>query len=324
MDHAHIAVIGAGQLGSRHLQALHAVKHPLRIQVIDPSPQSLQTAQERYESLGPSQHQVRYSEALDASAGQIDIAIVATNADYRRAAVETALQKNEVKFFILEKYLFNKRADYQAVHELLKKHHSQAWVNCSMRTQTIYASLKQELGGAPVDFIASGSQYGLITNAIHFLDYLAFLTDQDEFTVDTSSLDQNPIPSKRKGWLELNGTLRVYGAKHSSGTFICYPTGTAPIFMSFLTPQARYLTRDAEQKAFVAKEETNWTWSEIPAPVPFQSAMTTKVVEKLLADGTCSLTPYDLSMKLHLTLLEALHKFLHEKTDYRAKEYPFT
>ena len=46
-----VFIIGAGQLGSRHLQALKYVKEALDISVIDPREESLSTAKERYASL---------------------------------------------------------------------------------------------------------------------------------------------------------------------------------------------------------------------------------------------------------------------------------
>lgn len=325
MNQKHIAVIGAGQLGSRHLQALHNISEPLRIQVIDPSPTSLATAKERYESLTPAApHVVTYSPALDSTVGTIDVAIVACNADYRRQAVEQGIASNGVRFFVLEKYLFPRREDYQAIGDLLAKNKSTAWVNCSMRTQTIYAELKQRLSGQPLEFHVNGGQYGLITNAIHFLDYLAYVTDQDEFIIDTTYLDPQPIPSKRQGFLELNGTLIVHGKKHSHGMFTCYAAGNAPIMMSFTTPTARYVTRDAEQKAFTSRQDTEWAWSEISAPVPFQSAMTAEVVKQILSDGTCSLTPYQQSAKIHLQLLEPLQEFLRSRAGINRDIYPFT
>ena len=44
-----IAVIGAGQLGSRHLQGLKLSKLKSDIWVVDNNPNSLQIAQQRYE-----------------------------------------------------------------------------------------------------------------------------------------------------------------------------------------------------------------------------------------------------------------------------------
>ena len=46
-----IFIIGSGQLGSRHLQALKNIDEELDIYVIDPSNKSLDVAKNRYESI---------------------------------------------------------------------------------------------------------------------------------------------------------------------------------------------------------------------------------------------------------------------------------
>jgi ubiquinone/menaquinone biosynthesis C-methylase UbiE len=48
-----IAVVGAGQIGSRHLQALSLIDREARLQIVDPSSQSLATAKERFETVNP-------------------------------------------------------------------------------------------------------------------------------------------------------------------------------------------------------------------------------------------------------------------------------
>ena len=62
-----VAIIGAGNVGSRHLQALKAVDFPLSIMVIDPDLNSLAIAKERYNSipLGIYQHQIEYFQKIE-------------------------------------------------------------------------------------------------------------------------------------------------------------------------------------------------------------------------------------------------------------------
>ena len=43
----HIAIIGAGQIGSRHLQGLTKIKQSINITVIDPNPAALKMAKKR-------------------------------------------------------------------------------------------------------------------------------------------------------------------------------------------------------------------------------------------------------------------------------------
>ncbi len=44
-----VAIIGAGQLGSRHLQGLKLSSSPLSITVMDSNDESLRVAKERYD-----------------------------------------------------------------------------------------------------------------------------------------------------------------------------------------------------------------------------------------------------------------------------------
>ncbi len=46
-----IALIGAGQIGSRHLQALALTKIPISVEVVGRSSQSLVKAKERFEQI---------------------------------------------------------------------------------------------------------------------------------------------------------------------------------------------------------------------------------------------------------------------------------
>ncbi len=92
-----IAVIGAGQLGSRHLQAIAKIDIPVEVQVIDPSHESLNIAKERFDQipLNPNVNRVSFSESLDDVHSEIDVCIVATNSDVRALVIkELLLRKN--------------------------------------------------------------------------------------------------------------------------------------------------------------------------------------------------------------------------------------
>ena len=78
-----VALIGAGNIGSRHLQALKKVGFPLKIIVVEPDSNSLITAKERYNSVLDLrfQHEIRYYNKTEASNEEIDLAIIATNSN---------------------------------------------------------------------------------------------------------------------------------------------------------------------------------------------------------------------------------------------------
>ncbi len=321
-----VCVIGAGQLGSRHLQALKALNEPLAITVVDPNQQSLQVAAERYQAVagGNGGHTVAYLNTIPQFSSPVDLAIVASSANARRGIIENLLATNQVRNMVLEKLLFPKAEDYQAVSELFARSGANAWVNCSMRTMPFYRRVSEELGGRPVYYQVSGSQYGLVTNAIHYLDHIVSITGCPDFTLETALLDQTTIASKRPGFIELNGTLNAFFADGSQGTFICYADGDAPVQVEISSRDARYIVKETQRRAWVARARDGWQWQEIDAIIPYQSEMTATVAEQILAGAGCPLVSFSESVKTHLQLLGPLQQFLNRLAGQKYDHYPFT
>lgn len=322
-----ICIIGAGNIGSRHLQALKNIKTLLSIYVVDLSIDSLNLAKERYESfpnLFKSDHKLEFYKKIEELPKGIDIAIIATSSDVRRQVCEKLLKHSSVKFMILEKILFQKKTDYMFIQKLLKNKKCKAFVNCSMRTMPTYFNLKKQIKKTPINYFVTGSQYGLITNSIHYIDHIAFLTGSSDFTVNTDSLETTPIGSRRKGFIELNGTLNVNFKDGSFGSFSCFATSDLPLVVEITTPDFRYISRESERKAYVSYANKKWSWEEVETEIPYQSQMTDKIVKDIFNKGNCQLVSIDESVKIHLTLLESLLKFLNKNSTKKYNFYPFT
>ena len=319
-----ILIIGAGQIGSRHLQALKAVKSPLSIFVVDQSNESLKIAGERYDSMpaGKTVHDIEYVQELPNNT-IYDIAILATTSGPRAALTRELLSKSGVKCLILEKLLFAKKNDYLSIGRLLKAKRTEAWVNCPMRMIPFYKKLKKEFDGQKITYILHGNQSGLATDLIHHLDYLAYLTGSKEFSLDAHLLDKKIRESKRKGFLEITGTLTAEFKNGGLGLFRCDAEGSTPKIIEILSPDKRYVIRESESKALVSKSP-DWTWQEIAAPIPYQSQLTTVWAENLLATGKCELPTYEESARYHLLALEPLLKFLNKISKIKYTYYPFT
>lgn len=320
-------VIGTGGIGSRHLQALKKVGIPLEIIAVDPSAQSLNAAKERYDSApkGVEDHKIEYLNKIPMKKSvEIDIAIVATCSDVRTITIKELLKYHTVKHLVLEKILFNNKQDYSIIEKIIKKKGIKAWVNCSMRMMPTYQKIEKYFRGKRISYIVTGSKFGLITNAIHYLDHAAYLSGTTEFQINTAGLDLNPIPSKRKRFLELNGTLTANFKNGSNLSLTCYPEGDTPIIVEIHTDNTRYIGRESEGKAWLTRTDNNWQWEELEATISFQSQLTAVLVEKILNIGKCDLTLYNESKKIHLQMLEPLRTFLNKDINNKYTGYPFT
>lgn len=318
----HVFIIGAGQLGSRHLQALQLVGLPLMISVIDPFKKSLEIAKERYEQIKGKNHSIEYLTEIPKNR-QVDLAIIATNSDVRAKVIKELVNHNQVKYLILEKLLFEKKQDYSEIEKLLNRKKIKTWVDCSMRTMPEYYKLKKKIF-KPICYFVTGSQYGLITNAIHYIDHMAYLIDSYDYKVDTSGLLPKVFPSKRKGYLEVMGTLSVVFKDGSTGMFTSFVDGSAPVQIGVYSGRHRCVFRQFQGRVWVSDEKEQWKWKDMEAKVPFQSEMTNLVVEDIFKKGNCDLPDLKTSVKLHLPLLDSLKKFVNQNSKKKYNYYPFT
>lgn len=309
-----VVVLGAGQLGSRHLQALKSVPFPLSIHVVDPSQDSLELSKSRFsEAPGYAHHTVTYSHSKPQE--HINFAIIPTSADVRLSATKELLSSTTVDAILFEKILFCEPEDYSEARKLFSK--TKTWVNCCMRQIEIYRKIKATLKGR-VDCFVSASRFGLITNSIHYVDFLSYLTGSTDFTVDSSLLDKEFIPSKRKGFSECTGTLRVTFGDGSTGKFSNYLDGDSPVVVQFSSGNARFIVRETEGVALYSGIDNGWKWETIGGEITPQSVLTTQIAIDVLTQGNCILTPIEESLNIHLNLFEPIRNF------FGLTRYPFT
>ncbi len=322
-----IIIVGAGNIGSRHLQALKAVNHPLNICVVDPNQNSLKIAKGRYKSVkfGHYQHEINFSQKIVKSRDEIDIAIVATSSNVRREVIERLLKLNKVKFLILEKILFQKRKDYNIIDKILKESNCQTWVNCSLREMPAYKNqIRNSFKKKNLLFSVSGSEWGLMCNSLHFIDYISYLIECNDFIVDTTYLDRNLIPSNRKGFSELTGILQIHFKDGSHGILACYPSGKLPLIFEITSDTSKYSIEVVKGDVNIIIGGDEHGWRAFKAEYIHVSKLSTLIVEKILNKGKCALPTYNDSMKMHLALFEPILDFINQFSKKKFSYYPFT
>src|SRR5262245_42311402 len=203
-----LAIVGAGNLGSRHLQAIAKLTRPAEVTVIDPDQATLDLAAKRFDEVRSSKVSANYSRSLDALEHDIDVAIIATNADVRAQIVRELISLKHLGALLLEKVLFTKPGDYRDVAFLVRERSIKAWVNCARRAWPFYRRLHERLASSVVREVnVSGVDWGLGCNAIHMLDLAAWLSRSSSYTVDSVTLDNEIRPAKRRGFVEFTGAL---------------------------------------------------------------------------------------------------------------------
>lgn len=323
-----IAIIGAGQIGSRHLQALNLIDRDIAISVFDPSSRSLRLAKKRFEELHVNKfvRLVSYSETFDSLNHDIDVAIIATSADVRRQVIEQLLQKVRVRFFILEKVAFQSVTDFENIMELLEEKKSKAWVNCSYRRMYPFYQemLKCFHVGEQIFFNIWGGGWGLACNSIHMLDLFSYFTGQTSISLDGSRLDKSIQKSKRKGFIELTGILRGVTDNGSEISLLDYQGTVAPFVIQVFSRDSNFIIFESEGKAIKALKTKNWIWNEIPFSILYQSQLTHLAVQQILDTGDCVLASIEESFCLHKPMLKTFIDHLGNVTGKKHNKCPIT
>ena len=303
-----VAVIGAGQLGSRHLQGLSKLVQDCTLHIVDPSDSSIAEARKRISEIKlakPKKVCSHYSpETLPAS---VELAIIATTSDTRLAAMKSLCSSSSAQFLILEKVLFQNPSHFVEARKLLESQSIKCWVNCPRRANFEYSELRDFFGGEPLTFMAvNGGGWGLGCNAIHFLDLLAFFSGRTEFSFDTSLLDRETRYGKREGFIEISGTLRGDCSGISFALRSAWG-GKGRHIISLYSDTKVAVIDEIGSKVWRINEDTSECTD---FNVPFQSNLTTSLANSILTDGICDLPTYDESLLVHMPFLKALSKHL--------------
>lgn len=304
-----IAIIGAGQLGSRHLQGVRRCTEPLDIWVVDPGEQSLEIARQRYEQVEPgAAHTAHFAASADELPDHLDLAIVATGSMPRLAVTRAMLHGRKVDTLILEKFLFPQAAQYEEASRLIAMSGTKAYVNCPRRMYPSFKLIRSLLpADATLEMTVEGSQWGLCCNAIHYIDIFMSLCGAETFRVDTGALEPKLLENKRPGYVELQGTLTVTTPRGDKLTLICADSDR-PMYVN-----VNGMELDEIHGTLQAGGET---WQ---VPTPFQSQLTDRLVQEPIV-----LTDYETSKSYHLTLLSALLEFVNGFTGRTDDSLPIT
>ena len=314
-----LLIVGAGQLGSRHLQALAGLSSDTyQISVVDPVDASLIIAKQRYQevSLATSPN-CNFVNSLEALAGEMfEVAVVATNAAIRLQVVKALLQQVKVKFLILEKVLFQSVSQLDEACELLTKHGVKTWVNCPRRQFVAYQELAERFKHAQsMTLNVRGYNWGLGCNAIHFVDLWHYFTDFSDYSLHFAP-DCRIIDSKRSGYKEVLGSLSASSQDQRHHLSLsCLPSEDSQVSLEIEATCDNERYQLSEREGEIRHLDAQGRVIKCtPMKIRYQSQLTNEVVQTLVATGECPLTPLPISAMLHKPFLMSVAALFEPKS----------
>lgn len=314
-----IVIIGAGNIGTRHLQGVLKYEEKLNIYAVEPNETARKKSQMMIEDTQKkSMNRVSYVSDVEKLPEYVDIAIVATNSAVRKKVIENLLEYVKVKYLILEKVMFPHVSYYEQIGNLLKKKGVKTWVNCVKRSWKYASVLKKYYkDNDSLQMTVSGKMWGLACNAVHYIDFLSFLTDCCEYPViDNSMVDERIISSKREGYIEFTGQLNIRLGKHIL-ELICDEGVFDGFYITIKDKKIECrIVEKGEYGLNIIKNIDTGKEEREKYKVEFQSNLSGKLVSELLDTGRCNLPDYELASKWHIPLIKSLSEKAGLEKDY--------
>ena len=324
-----VLIVGCGDIGSRHLQAVASIPEVREVEVVDPRPEALRLGKERLKEVQDKNPSITYRwlPSLETASTGGGLCILATRAEGRGQLVRDVVETLGYSSFILEKIVEQSVEDIENLIQFSKEKGITAWVNFKTRAYRFHQRVKRQLDSSePVTLNTIGSNHGLATNGIHSVDLFAFYDEGLWVKSAVSEIDPILHPSKRgETVFDLSGVLRGYSEKGSQLTVAFTQDPGTWAHTTITTSHYRCIVDHLHRKAIESEAESPRAWREIPFDGPILiSEMTRDFAADILKIGTCELPTLEESLVSHRFIFGELQPHFSRLLGRNIKRCPVT
>lgn len=318
-----IILIGCGNIGSRHLQAIVKLKDNTSIEIVEPNIKAQKLAKTKLNEIKfkKNNHEIIWHESLSEIKNESNLVIVATNAEGRIKLIKELLNLGH-KRFIIEKIVCQSSYQYNQILILMKKFHAKGWVNTNRRYFGVYKKIKKEFSNSNfIQLSVFAGNSGLGTNAIHFLDLFSWLTKEYEIKLNGEFLEKKIITNKKGSrYKEFLGTIIGY-TKSSFVSLTFFPSKKESFMVKIYGHDRFAVIDELEEKGYFFNPKGK---KELKVKFGHTSELTTKIVQDILLKDDCLLPSLKESSVLHKELFRVFNKHIKNILNKDVKLCPIT
>jgi hypothetical protein len=296
-----IFLVGCGNIGSRHLQALVKLPFKVDIHIVEKSNKSKILAKNRLKQIKFNKKNFNFFwyNSVDQLIDTSDLVIISTLSQ-GRADLIISLLKNKNKKFLIEKPVCQSKQEYVNLLSQMNLFNATGWINTNRRYFESYQKIKNDLCNCKfinINVVSTAS--GLGTNAIHFLDLFSWLINDSKIKLNGKFLNPKLFSNKRgREFKEFYGTILGSGKNNSSITLNFLPSKDESIFLTISTDSLTYVIDELNQNALKIDKfgkKFNFNYQHV-------SESTTKIVKDILEKNKSLLPQLDESFFNHIEL----------------------
>jgi len=320
-----ITLIGCGNVGSRHLQALAKLPFDIDVKIVEPNKDAQDLAKTRLNEVQKKNTNNRFSwhESIKELDGSSDLVIVATTSVGRIEILNKLLELGENKFLV-EKMVCQSTDEYDSLLTKMKHYKAKGWVNTNLRCFESWQIIKKYFEDSEFIHLSviESNLSPLGTNAIHYIDLFSFLTNDYNVQLNGDFLLNKLYPNKRgKHLKEFAGSI-VGSCKDGSSlamTFI--PDCDLPNILNIAGNHKHLMIDELNEKMF---DLANRNDLKVQFKFEHPSSLTTKIAKDIIEKEDCDLTTIENSYHLHAELFRILNSHIKKLTNEDVKLCPIT
>jgi len=301
-----ILLIGAGQIGSRHLQSLANLPSLKTVYVIEPNSIAEEVARSRWQEASKgNEAKVKFFpyHALNHQWG-IAVAIIATPSAGRLEVFRKVFEMG-IKYIISEKVLFQSIAEYRLALELCDQNETKVVSNHVYRYVEIFQQLRSAVGNKKIRMDVQVGNNGMGCNLIHFIDlfqYISYGVIQPFHTTIAK-----PLSASRRGdvFVEFTGEAEIWNDKGSRLQVVF--SGSQPKPPIFTISFSGGTIRLDEGTCQVQTTMTGFDGLSFTSP---QISGLTHIIVNELLSGCCRLPTLTESFMANFCMLQSLNMAL--------------
>ena len=318
-----VGIIGLGNIGFRHLEGLIKNNVNCEITCFDPDNDVKNRAEKLIKEYETYRKKFSIFECISETNKKFDLIIIATNSDIRLKVLREFFDHSHSDYVILEKVLFQSRKELDEAKKILIQNNSKAWINCFRRKWESYAKVKKLiLDEKDLFFSLEGNNWSMASNAIHFLDLFEWLSSSEISHIDVTNLDPVIHEAKRKGFIELSGT--IMGEMNNTNRFkikCSTDEDNFPIKIKILGKDIEVLISESTNSLSIKK---NNMIKESYFNDYLLSDLGGEIVKEILTKGQSGLSNFETSLQQHEKLLTSFLKHINKISPQSFSRCPIT
>ena len=318
-----IILVGCGNIGSRHLQALTKLNGEYVIEIIEPNDEAVLLAKLRLGEMKYDENlkKIVWKKLISKNTKNSDLVIIATNSKNRVKIIDELLKLGH-KIFLIEKIVCQSIKEFDELLLKMKKFSAKGWVNTNRRYYSGYQKIKEifkDSKNLHLSVFAWNS--GLGTSSIHYLDLFCWLVRDHNIKINGEFLIKEIFENKRgNDFKEFQGTL-VGTNQHGLVSLTYLPSEKQKILIHIYGDGKFIEIDELENDAHIFN---NGSKNKIEFKFGHTSVLTTEIIEDIFSKKNCLLPTLEESQKIHTELFRTFNQHIKKILNSEIELCPIT